>query len=184
MAVVATLRNVGAVHPINIVIDIIINDSDNNFNKQTKHQYQYQLCTHIIYRRFYTTSQSFSPVDVCFSLFFRSVWILASVRTPVDAVSHLLSPSLPPALVVAVAFVVSILVLALAPAHRTGTRGHTHVRTPSTNSHPPPPNPQSNDTTVFLSLPPARYSLILYVLPLDEQSMEKQQMLKFHVVYD
>jgi hypothetical protein len=98
-------------------------------------------------------------------LFSRSVWTLASARTPVDAASHLFAAPRPcrhPC-------IASILVLALAPTHRTGARSRRHARvfsidiTPTANSHPPAPNPQIKQHTVFLSLPPARYSLSFFM---------------------
>jgi hypothetical protein len=66
--------------------------------------------------------------------------------------------------------------------------GRTHVRTASTLLQLPMvihhhPTHRSNNTTVF-PLPPARCSLVLYVLLSGEQSMESEQMLNFHVVYD
>ena len=77
-----------------------------------------------------------------------------------------------------------ILVVALAPAHCSGTRSHTHARahsidiTPTANSHlPPQPTHQTTP-------PLAQYTLVSYVLSFSEQSMEKEQTLKFHDVYD
>jgi hypothetical protein len=93
----------------------------------------------------------------------------------VDAVPHLLSPSLPPALVVILASPPFSSLPSLPPS-ALPARVCTQVCTPMTllqlpiviHHHP-----------THKSLPPAPYSLVLYVLPISEQRMEKQQMLNF-----
>ena len=104
----------------------------------------------------YAPSQSFSPVGVRFSLFYRSVWNLASARAP-STPSHLLSPPLLPALVILAmppfSSLPSLPPTALVPAHV-----RTHVRTPSTLLQLPivihhHPTHKSNNTTIFLPLP-------------------------------
>jgi hypothetical protein len=133
MAAVATLRSVGAVHSISI--DIIINDNDNNFNKQTSIAistvHAHNLSS-FLYNRF-APSQSFSPIDARFSLSFRSVWILASARTPVYAISFIIA--LAARCSCRRPCIASILVLALPPAHRTGTCPRTYASTCTLHRH-------------------------------------------------
>jgi hypothetical protein len=69
--------------------------------------------------------------------------------------------------------------IALSPA-----RVRAHVRTPSTFLQLPivihhHPTHKSNNTTVFFPVPPARYSLVLFVLPFDEQAWKTNKCLIF-----
>ena len=164
--------------PINIDIDIIINDNNNNF-KQTSIAisavHAHNLSS-FLYNKF-ALSQSFSPIYVRFTLF--------SVG-PDFGLCLLAHPSIPsliyyrPRCPVPLSTSLYYHHSRPFPCPALPGRVRTHVRTPSTLLQLPVVT--HHYPTHFLPPPPAWYSLVPYVLPFGEQCMEKQQMLEFHDV--